>query len=100
APDATAFVHRDAFSVNSIQYEWGPQDQIDVVRAGLDWVDETLEVMQAFVTPYCYQNFVDVQLANHLDAYYGSNLDRLIQIKAAIDPDDVFHSPQSIPTHR
>lgn len=97
APDATAFVHRDAFSVNSIQYEWGPEDPIDVVRDGLVWVDETLDVMQEFVTPYCYQNFLDVELDDPLHAYYGANLDRLIEIKAAVDPDDVFHFPQSIP---
>ena len=29
--------------------------------------------------------------------YWESNLPRLEQIKKAIDPNDVFHNPQSVP---
>lgn len=30
-------------------------------------------------------------------AYYGDNFERLVQVKAAVDPEDYFHFAQSIP---
>jgi FAD/FMN-containing dehydrogenase len=44
-----------------------------------------------------YQNFPDPDLDDWAHAYYGTNLDRLVRVKAAYDPDDVFRSPQSLP---
>ncbi|MCC6315788.1 MAG: BBE domain-containing protein, partial [Thermomicrobiales bacterium] len=31
-------------------------------------------------------------------AYYGSNFERLVEVKQAWDPDALFRFPQSIPT--
>lgn len=44
-----------------------------------------------------YQNYLDQDIDDYLQRYYGANLKRLIQIKRQIDPDNVFHHPQSIP---
>ncbi|KAG0266386.1 hypothetical protein DFQ27_009827 [Actinomortierella ambigua] len=44
-----------------------------------------------------YQNYMDHDLPNAMDAYFGPNLQRLIDVKNAIDPDNVFSFPQSIP---
>ncbi|OKL62112.1 hypothetical protein UA08_02364 [Talaromyces atroroseus] len=44
-----------------------------------------------------YPGYVDPQLTNGPEQYWGANLDRLIEIKAAVDPQDIFHNPQSVP---
>ena len=36
------------------------------------------------------------RLDNAQAQYWGSNLPRLEQIKKAIDPNDIFHNPQSV----
>jgi Berberine and berberine like len=43
-------------------------------------------------------NYIDSTLKGWQQAYYGSNLDRLIQVKQTYDPDDAFTFAQSIPT--
>jgi Berberine and berberine like len=44
-----------------------------------------------------FQNFPDPDLDHWAEAYYGTNYDRLISVKARYDPDDFFHFHQSIP---
>ena len=50
------------------------------------------------VSRYCYANTVDYDIGErYLDAYYGDNVNRLIQIKQKYDPQNIFHWKQSIP---
>lgn len=44
-----------------------------------------------------YQNYLDQDIPDYLQRYYGDNLKKLIQIKNLVDPNNVFHHPQSIP---
>ena len=53
--------------------------------------------MAPFTSDESYQNFLDEAQNDYLRAYYGANLDRLIAIKRRHDPQNIFHSPQSIP---
>jgi len=54
-----------------------------------------------FVSPYSYANIVDYDLGNiYLNAYYGTNVNQLIQIKSKYDPNNLFHWKQSIPPWR
>ncbi|KAJ4323828.1 hypothetical protein N0V84_004174 [Fusarium piperis] len=43
-----------------------------------------------------YPGYIDPRLEDPQQAYWGSNLPRLQQIKAVWDADDVFHNPQSV----
>lgn len=43
-----------------------------------------------------YAGYVDPELLDGPAAYWRTNLPRLEQIKAVVDPDDVFHNPQSV----
>ena len=93
ASDATAFVHRNAFcsAQYSIYYDSGDGS------ASRSWVRETHEAMAPFSNGESYQNYVDADLDDWAPAYYGSNLARLQSVKRAVDPDNVFTFPQSIP---
>jgi hypothetical protein len=44
-----------------------------------------------------YAGYVDPDLGtDSASLYWGDNVERLQQIKAAVDPNDIFHNPQSI----
>ena len=45
-----------------------------------------------------YQNYLDPELAGWQQAYYGANYSRLLQVRAAYDPDHVLKLPQGIGT--
>ncbi len=98
APDATAFVHRNA--VFSAQYYMeGPvgTDPSEVLAArGI--VSGMRTAMSTWSSGECYQNYLDPQLADWQTAYYGANFARLVQVKAAYDPTGVFTQAQGIPT--
>lgn len=94
---ATAFVHREGQFLVAVGADWAETDPPRVVDANVSWVDEFWQALQPDVLPFSYQNFADPDLTDWPRAYYGSNLTRLQQVKAAVDPDDVFRFPQSIP---
>jgi FAD/FMN-containing dehydrogenase len=93
--DATAFVHRDArFSVQILSYAALPAARARVGHA------------RALIDPYAngeaYQNYPDLRLtsAQAARAWYGANLDRLVAVKTAVDPEDRFQVAQGIRPRR
>jgi hypothetical protein len=50
----------------------------------------------AYSSDRSYQNFTDPELEHPLQAYYGENLPRLIEVKRQYDPGNFFTFPQSI----
>jgi FAD/FMN-containing dehydrogenase len=97
AADATAFVHRSAVACAqySITYPTASPSSSQVTAAQ-QWLEQT----QTAFAPYArgsYQNYIDPTLPNWAQAYYGTNLPRLMKVKGTYDPDDVFHFAQSIP---
>ena len=97
SPDSTAFVHRDALACIEYSVSWGPAASAAVMAAAGTWLQDT----QVQLAPYsqgAYQNYIDPTLVDWQQAYYGSNLPRLVDVKQSYDPDDVFHFAQSIPT--
>jgi FAD/FMN-containing dehydrogenase len=43
-----------------------------------------------------YPNFPDLDLEDWAQAYYGTNYDRLLRVKAQYDPGNIFFFQQSL----
>jgi FAD/FMN-containing dehydrogenase len=91
----TAFVHRDELAC--LQYV-APIFDATALAPNQAWVDGLYASMRPYVSGYAYQNYIDPELADWQHAYYGANLDRLIDVKTRYDPKDVLHFAQGIPT--
>lgn len=97
AADATAFPHRGSTKFN-LQYQAYWADDADEAR-NLQWI----EAFRTAMLPYAsgaYQNYCDINIKDWPSAYYGNNIERLKQIKAKYDPENVFRYEQSIPPAR
>lgn len=93
AIDATAVPHRKGVFI--VQYDTYWTDPADADKS-IAWI----EGVRTAMLPYAhgaYCNYVDAQVTDYLDAYYGPNLPRLVDVKRAVDPNNVFNFPQSIP---
>ncbi len=97
AADATAFVHRDALFSAQYLAHWNASDSSSVVTANYSWMADTWQAMRPYASGAAYQNYIDPNLADWQNAYYGANLSRLQRIKATYDPGNLFHFAQSIP---
>jgi hypothetical protein len=91
AADATAFAHRNALF--SVQYnaDWNIGDSDAVVAANHTWLTNTWQSMRSYASGAAYQNYIDPDLSNWQQAYYGANFARLQQVKAIYDPNNLFH---------
>src|SRR5829696_7299149 len=97
APDSTAFVHRDMhFSLQYLAYFNGAT----AGRASGRWINGVWRALRPHVSGEAYQNYIDPQLEHWQRAYYGSNLERLREIKKRVDPDFRFRFRQAIPPAR
>ncbi|HLN16579.1 MAG TPA: FAD-binding oxidoreductase [Acidimicrobiales bacterium] len=97
APDATAFAHRDALTGIEYSYSWSPGAPDQLVAGGRQWLDEAQQDL-APSSVGAYVNYMDPTQPDWPQAYYGTNLPRLVQVKRAVDPDDLFSFAQSVPT--
>ncbi|KAF7309509.1 Reticuline oxidase [Mycena indigotica] len=94
AQDATAYAHRDAqFYLQT--YAIGIGSLSDATRTFVQTMSDIITRSLPGLTG-AYAGYVDPRLTDGQQQYWGTNLPRLQTIKAIIDPDDVFHNPQSV----
>ena len=97
APDATAFVHRQALFSAQYYISGGLGVPSSVVATARATVSAARAAMSPWSSGEAYQNYLDPNLSDWPAAYYGANYARLVQVKAAYDPAQVFKPAQGIP---
>jgi hypothetical protein len=60
------------------------------------WVARSWTTVHPWGSGRVFQNFADPDLENWADAYYGTNYERLVRIKARHDPRNIFRFHQSL----
>jgi hypothetical protein len=61
----------------------------------VQWASSLYDRVRPFISGH-YVNYIDSEVVNWQQEYYGGNYDRLVDIKSAVDPSNVFNGPQSI----
>jgi FAD/FMN-containing dehydrogenase len=91
--DATAYYHRDAKFVLNVHGRW---DDVAHDESCIAWAREFFQASAPYASPGAYVNFMTEEEGDRVKAAYGSNYDRLVQIKKHYDPDNIFHLNQNI----
>jgi FAD/FMN-containing dehydrogenase len=55
------------------------------------------DALRPYASGEAYQNYADATLRSPQQAYYGSNLTRLVAVRRRYDPHGVFTQPQGVP---
>jgi FAD/FMN-containing dehydrogenase len=92
----TAFPHRDALFLVSLDTSWTTSDSPQVVRDNLAWLTALHEDIAGHTDNASYLNFTDPDLADWRQAYHGPNLARLAEVKRRYDPDRFFRFSQAV----
>jgi hypothetical protein len=97
ADDATAIPHRQArfLAQEFVTFKTAISDSL--IAANRKWLDGLWRGLRPAASGFAYVNYIDPELPNSLQAYYGANLGRLIDVKRGYDPNDVFQGAQGIP---
>jgi len=97
AAHPAAFAHRDIRYVVQYQSRWRPDASNSVADANVAWTQAMYDSVKPWLSGSAYQGYADRYLSDWQRQYYGSNLERLREIKRKYDPGNVFSYPQSIP---
>ena len=93
APDATAYVQRDATFVMNVHGRWDAAADDPTCIA---WSRELFQTAAPFATGGVYINFMTADEQERVKAAYGPNYDRLARAKKTYDPNNLFSMNQNI----
>jgi FAD/FMN-containing dehydrogenase len=93
APEATAYVHRDAQFVMNVHGRWETAAED---AAGIAWAREFFGAAAPFATGGVYVNFMTADEGDRVQAAYGANYERLRAVKERFDPENVLRLNQNI----
>ncbi|MET8002256.1 FAD-binding oxidoreductase [Nonomuraea glycinis] len=96
APDATAFVHRAPRFLLKQAVQVGFRATDERRREAHAWLRASWERVWPWSSGGVYPNYPDADLEDWARAYYGGNLPRLRELKAAYDPTGLFDFAQSL----
>jgi FAD/FMN-containing dehydrogenase len=92
AADATAYPHRDAAFVLNVHTRWEDAAQDEECVA---WAREFADATTPLATGGVYVNFIS-EGEERVQAAYGANYDRLVELKNKYDPTNLFSLNQNI----
>jgi FAD/FMN-containing dehydrogenase len=95
--DATAYVHRDMTALWRVGAVWSADVATSVSEQLSAWTKEVVALIAPHTPDESYQNFPNRELVDWQQQYYAENLQRLIEVKQAYDPGNLFRNAQSIP---
>jgi FAD/FMN-containing dehydrogenase len=98
ASDATAFPHRQTRFLAQEFVTFNSAPSGETLAANRKWLDGLWHHLRPAASGFAYVNYIDPELEGWQQAYYGSNLSRLVQVKRTYDPENVFRFAQSVPT--
>ena len=94
AEAATAFAHRAERFLLKHEVVADP----GATAAARAWLRRSWALARPWGTGRAYPNFPDPELEDWPRAYHATNLERLVRVKAAYDPDGFFGFEQSLPS--
>ena len=93
ASDATAFAYRDANFATVIAVMWPDPAQN---KANIKWVRDYYDATAPYSEEGGYINFMAGDDQERIKANYKGNYERLVDVKRAYDPENLFHLNQNI----
>jgi FAD/FMN-containing dehydrogenase len=87
APEATAFPHRNGDWVAWVIGMWHPQED---GAAHETWIRSVRDALRPFASGGVYVNALGDEPGDRVRAAYGGNWPRLVELKRAWDPENVF----------
>ena len=91
--EATAYTHRDAAFVMNVHCRW---DNSANDTKCISWARELFQAAAPFATGGAYVNFMTEEEQDRVRSAYGSNYDRLANLKKKYDPNNLFRLNQNI----
>ncbi len=93
APDAMAYSHRDTEFVMNVHGRWETAQEDE---RGIAWAREFFAKAAPHAAGGVYVNFMTEEETDRIGAAYGSNYDRMVELKNKFDPENVFRLNQNI----
>jgi FAD/FMN-containing dehydrogenase len=91
--DATAYRHRDAEYVMNVHGRWHDADDDEKC---IGWCRELFDAATPHATGGVYINFMTEEEDDRVRLAYGPSYERLVQLKAKYDPENLFRLNQNI----
>jgi FAD/FMN-containing dehydrogenase len=91
--DAMAYSHRQVKYVMNVHGRWEDPSED---QKGVSWSREFFNATAPYAHGGVYVNFMTDDETSRVPAAFGSNYERLAQIKKKYDPENVFHLNQNI----
>lgn len=85
--DATAYSHRNARFVLNVHGRW--EDPAEDEKC-IKWARDFFEESAPFASGGVYVNFITEDETQRIKQAYGSNYERLVEVKRKYDPDNLF----------